>query len=693
MPTLVRRIKAALRDPSLERDESLEVKWSAFMTMVLFLLVACIAGLASAGAMGNSSSWPTLLCSAVAVLSSLTAIARLFATRSLNPCIVGFWLVPTGVVILVGDWLSLGTSDIWTLVVLIMDCTLVFGAGRRAQLVLVTLTVAYLLTRCVQEAADVGIWGFVPGTEKFEQYVCPLKGLGLSLPSATYRVGTFLGDYLVTRSFASALVAQCEVMQLSQQVAATLAVLLSRYEVSEAQRIMESEECDKLPPELRAAFVDLLINLQSYKPYLPQHCLPDDLASNRPSGGTDAIDAAERSTATEDSDHTVSTEGIGECNPAAHEKMPHAATADVAALPIATSALRTPGANSSFFSVSMLRGGSSRSFRSGPGSGAILAVPVQQRVSCLCANRRGFLRYAAAQGASGVAELLQSEIDRFAARAAECKAVVDQLSGDHFRASLNAARPCITHRPSAVRCAAGFARGTEGSRTGTDPGACTVTSAVCSGTVICGDFGCTSIVRFMVIGELHNMLTATERFAAAWGVGVLMDGLTHSDVTDVWCCRLRGATVYPKLGGGEGYVWEAERERGRTRGSAGPAEWMYELANLGPDPWDPHAEAVLLWLCGDAAAAAQCAVSALAATAESEGKVRQALEELRSAVAAGAPPPRFTLSDAGVAGLDLALSPTSAMPCGAKGGGTPQGPQLDPRQQSRSEELIIQCVS
>eukprot|EP01062_Namystynia_karyoxenos_P011231 TRINITY_DN14011_c0_g5_i1.p2 TRINITY_DN14011_c0_g5~~TRINITY_DN14011_c0_g5_i1.p2 ORF type:complete len:414 (+),score=76.98 TRINITY_DN14011_c0_g5_i1:890-2131(+) len=265
--------------------------------------------------------------------------------------------------------------------------------------------------------------------------------------------------------------------------------------------------------------------------------------------------------------------------------------------------------------------------------GAVQAVPRTLNVTIICVNRCGFLQWIASQGVEAAQGLLQAELDRFAKLAAELRGIVDTLCGDHFRASFNAARPCATRGPSAAKCASAFARREESGET--------LTSAVCSGQFVCGDFGSTAIVRFMLIGRQYSFLTALERMAASWRISVLADGLTHSDLSDTWRSRMLCAALYRKQGQEkQSMLHEIIGERGNDSGQAD--EWMYELEALGKDPWDVYNTVMRLWLGGAAAEAKARA----AAAAEDSPSIADALRKLMSDIDAGRPPPRRTLYEA-----------------------------------------------
>eukprot|EP01062_Namystynia_karyoxenos_P031982 TRINITY_DN23654_c0_g1_i1.p1 TRINITY_DN23654_c0_g1~~TRINITY_DN23654_c0_g1_i1.p1 ORF type:complete len:680 (+),score=186.57 TRINITY_DN23654_c0_g1_i1:102-2141(+) len=629
-----------LRDTSVRVDEGLAVKRTAFVTQgAVALLAACtvIYSLITAW-------WSMLVLSGAGLFGTVAAGAQLLATRRLLPSSVAVWLLLLGTLMLCGDYISFGTMDIWTLEVLVMDGLIAFTAPPWSAKAMITLVTVYLVCRSMLD--DHGFWVEIGDAQEYTDLRCPAKAFHLAVMVTFYRVGAFVCDFIITRTFAAAVRSQYEVMKVSQEVTETLAALLSRYEVELAQAAVEDERSESLPPALRESFRQLVANLTSYKPFLPQSCLPREREMEE-EGGSYILSPGTSATPRPNLDadllrqHTLSSSESHRISGVPEDVSP-------------ANSPRAAGVQHAVTPLSPLRSSSMR---------AVLSAVQRSRVSCLCTNHRGFLSQIEGQELESVTEWVGGEVGYFTSCTNALRGVVDRLCGDHFLSSFNAARRCATHRVSAARCADAYSQ--------KDPGSCVikrvsdrrestlhaeVTTAVCTGTCICGDFGNSTIVRFMIIGQVPNHLSFIERLAANWKVRVLVDSCTHGDLADTWRCRLRCSALWIKQGVSRSLLWELDGERlGQCGERDSPQEWMYELAEAGPDPWQQHARAMRLWLERDFAGAAEAA----SAPAEPEGapqlpELQEALKQLAAAAAAEEEPPVVPFYEPGNAAVTLA---------------------------------------
>jgi len=149
----------------------------------------------------------------------------------------------------------------------------------------------------------------------------------------------------------------------------------------------------------------------------------------------------------------------------------------------------------------------------------------------------------------------------------DAKGLVDLCSGDRRCASFNARQPCDGHSRAAV----GVLAEGEGD----------VSGCVVCGQAVCGDFGSSSVLRFMVLGGVASSLYPFERIAAEWHIKALADGEAYSSAFYSWEGELLGAAIMtkPKRGSAPLYLYNMASarptaERGRSQ------EWMYELENI-----------------------------------------------------------------------------------------------------------------
>eukprot|EP01062_Namystynia_karyoxenos_P071472 TRINITY_DN6699_c0_g2_i1.p1 TRINITY_DN6699_c0_g2~~TRINITY_DN6699_c0_g2_i1.p1 ORF type:complete len:920 (+),score=215.30 TRINITY_DN6699_c0_g2_i1:84-2762(+) len=197
-------------------------------------------------------------------------------------------------------------------------------------------------------------------------------------------------------------------------------------------------------------------------------------------------------------------------------------------------------------------------------NGAQSTEPRVRFITLLAVNKCGFLqshqfkRTAAAAVSKGVAE--------FAAAVFQAKGNVDLVSGDHHFASFDAAHRCTGHRLAATRCAWSLRADGDGALS---------TSAVCCGEALCGDFGSSEMMRFMVVGGLCCELLALERIAAQRRIQVLIDHKVHQDATVTWSCQLIDRVLHPKYRKTPFDIW---RVAGKAEDTDEVQEWMYSLA-------------------------------------------------------------------------------------------------------------------
>eukprot|EP01062_Namystynia_karyoxenos_P011229 TRINITY_DN14011_c0_g3_i1.p1 TRINITY_DN14011_c0_g3~~TRINITY_DN14011_c0_g3_i1.p1 ORF type:complete len:647 (+),score=123.12 TRINITY_DN14011_c0_g3_i1:70-2010(+) len=623
-----RWLDGLLADPSVPVDEHLGAKRSALNLLLFMTLVIFASALM---ALRRTGFAPVTLLALAAIPHHIAVAAVLLSTRRLAPVLVACWYIPIGAWVLGLDFVTRGVYNCWSLLVLVMDGLLAYDAPVWASQVVLALAVIFFLVTAAQGVNDFGLWDVADTAENYAPYQCPELTLALGAIQLCIRFSSFFFDFYVTRSFVQTTRAQYEAMAASQRVTETLTSLLSGYQVDEAQQLLEGRQEAALPPELRDSFLQLIVNLRTYKPFLPQSCLPgeEDLEEDAASTRSKVRHSVASSAYSGALKHHRGTECLdggaspgSECSSFSSAERASAASGSVTGLAAAPPMLR----------------------------GAVHAAPVRQRASCICVNQRGFLRWSEHRAVSTVQGLLQREIDRFARLTSLHRGVVDYLSGDHLSASFNAARSraCVSHRLSAARTATAYTQGdTDGSVPAAPDAAealpLQLTAAAVSGQMLCGDFGSASIVRFMIIGGVHSLLRVLERVAANWNVHVLVDSTIHADLAETWQCRLLGAVTFGKLPA-EILIWGAEKERAAPA-EDGPQEWMYELASRGPDPWQVHARTLRLWLKGDIDAAQATAEAAL--KTDIEGLVAAALRRALADIAAGAGPPRWELSEGG----------------------------------------------
>eukprot|EP01062_Namystynia_karyoxenos_P019324 TRINITY_DN17257_c0_g4_i2.p1 TRINITY_DN17257_c0_g4~~TRINITY_DN17257_c0_g4_i2.p1 ORF type:complete len:1048 (+),score=215.57 TRINITY_DN17257_c0_g4_i2:91-3144(+) len=224
------------------------------------------------------SLWPTGMC--IAVASAGATLAGQF---------LGLRARPATAVVLVGCFCGTLMMDLRDasqfltrsvfLVVLLSDAVLLSGAPPAVQSVALALPLTYLAVERTEAA------------QRFGAYEVAWLGQGLPLPEgcacadppcATGEAALtgwvliafiIITDNWATRNVVRRLRSQAETVDAAVGLAQRVATLLAEYRIEEAEVVVEGND-NSLPPQLRAAFGQLLTNLEIYRPFLPDTLLP-----------------------------------------------------------------------------------------------------------------------------------------------------------------------------------------------------------------------------------------------------------------------------------------------------------------------------------------------------------------------------------------------------------------------------------
>eukprot|EP00756_Hemistasia_phaeocysticola_P013182 Hpha_TRINITY_DN15256_c4_g11::TRINITY_DN15256_c4_g11_i2::g.65081::m.65081 len=349
------------------------------------------------------------------------------------------------------DWFAAAElrARYWNLVVMLLDMTLVFERDRMIPIVIVG-TMAYLTFEGLESAARFGAYEVVTSVP-IVACDCADPPCALPFENVTSNVAlaavVLLTDFYLTRGFAGNLRLQLRRVNTSVEVAAKIVAALAKYDVEGAEEVIKGGR--DLPEELAQSFMQLLINLRSYKAYLPHSCLVR----------TEAID---------DKD-TPSVED--------------------AQIPDARQEPSDDGSHGSGSTRGSFTSRQSLTSESARATGALKAVPHRVRVSLAAGNMIGYLTSQGDLTGDTNAEWISGDVEQWCAGVAATKGVVDLIGGDRRYASFNARAKCGDHAGAAVEALS--VRGGDGERSG-----CVVT-----GQAVCGDFGSASVLRFMVLGR------------------------------------------------------------------------------------------------------------------------------------------------------------------------------------------------
>ena len=80
-------------------------------------------------------------------------------------------------------------------------------------------------------------------------------------------------DFVCTRGFAITVLEEKNRILASIEAANHIAISLSRFDLESSEELLDDSS---IPTDLKVAFQQILNNLRTYKPYLPQSCFPFD---------------------------------------------------------------------------------------------------------------------------------------------------------------------------------------------------------------------------------------------------------------------------------------------------------------------------------------------------------------------------------------------------------------------------------
>eukprot|EP01064_Diplonema_japonicum_P017044 TRINITY_DN250_c0_g1_i18.p1 TRINITY_DN250_c0_g1~~TRINITY_DN250_c0_g1_i18.p1 ORF type:complete len:590 (+),score=170.62 TRINITY_DN250_c0_g1_i18:48-1817(+) len=318
--------------------------------------------------------------------------------------LVGYAIV---VSILFLDLHSMGAMipRLWPLIVIVIDVFLVCRIRSRSSIIVVTTLCLWLFVATVEQSSRFGLLDIGGSHTNFNgdnafrfnencnctNLPCGKKASKIGLVFLLM-VAVFLLDYYFTRGFADEVLAEKRKLELGVLAARDVASFLAGFKLEEADAHLDLSKED-LPDKLHEALHTILVNLRSYKPYLPQSCLQ---------GGTDSSssdeggDVAQSHTQSESHTELTSSSVSGEA-PALHVLTP-------------------------------------------------------TRATMLVMNMKNSLELAEAEPVEF--SRLHAKVIGFALHAVRAqKGMLDLFVGDHVHASFNAARKCVQHAVAAVKTA------------------------------------------------------------------------------------------------------------------------------------------------------------------------------------------------------------------------------------------------
>ena len=378
----------------------------------------------------------------------------------------------------------------WPLFVLIVDILLVCEAPMRASVGVVCWCCLYLVILGSESTFRFGIFDIeyqhYAQSYRRERFDCEKLPCALSimdsLADLVGQCSVFLLDFFCTRGFAAAVLEEKSNILASVDAANAIATSLSRFDLEQATSLLEDAD---IPEGLRDALEQILCNLRTYRPYLPQSCIPALYSSG-------SAEESVRSRYEEKSSHSST----------------HAS--DKSGLP--------NNVRRKFECV----------------SASLLVANIRNSFAVLQHSQDSFNGL--------ISDMISATSDVIVKH----RGTLDLFLGDRVFANFGATRAHMSHPTSCTDAAIAI---TELADRVLLPyqelvSEClSMNIGMASGKLVCGDLGSETILRFSVIGKPSLLVGVVERIASIKGVPMLSEGGLYRAVKHIAEIRVHLQTV------------------------------------------------------------------------------------------------------------------------------------------------------
>ena len=422
----------------------------------------------------------------------------------------------------------------WPLLVIAIDLLLICEAPHNTTLIIVSGCIVLLSVKASEKIFRYGLFDFEFGyysqATRRENFGCeklPCRHSFLNgFSNLCVELSVFLIDFVCTRGFAITVLEEKNRILASIEAANHIAISLSRFDLESSEELLDDSS---IPTDLKVAFQQILNNLRTYKPYLPQSCFPFD----------------------DDTDDDTD-DGVPQ------SPMPSQLTEQ-----ISVSDSTKPGSDLRPAVIVSLQ----KNFE--PTTASLLVVNVRNSSSVLHNSIKSFSFL--------ISDLITScseVIDRN-------KGTLDFFLGDRVFANFGACRPQRGHAVSCVSAASAMiVKETILLRPHQEHVTDNVLSlniGVGSGKLTCGDLGSETVMRFSIIGKVAGLVCAVERAACLFDVSILSEEGLYKQVRHTHMTRVHLQAIV--FNNNTHIVFEIIASSPNE-----PNEWMYELGDVGK--WD-----------------------------------------------------------------------------------------------------------
>ena len=454
---------------------------------------------------------------------------RMHVTNKFLQCILVLFCI--GIAAADIDSSVLQEEPSWPLFVVIIDVLLVCEAPHSTTLIIVSGCIVLLCVKASEKIFRYGLFDFefgyysqVTRRENFECEKLPcrysfLKGFS----NLCVELFVFLMDFVCTRGFAITVLEEKNRILASIEAANHIAISLSRFDLESSEELLDDSS---IPTDLKVAFQQILNNLRTYKPYLPQSCFPFDDDTD-----DDGVPQSPMpSQLTEQTSSSDSTKSGSDLRPAVIVSL-------------------------------------QKNFE--PTTASLLVVNVRNSSSVLHNSIKSF-SFLISDLITSCSEI----IDRN-------KGTLDYFLGDRVFANFGACRPQRGHAVSCVSAASAMIVKEKillkPHQEHVTDNVLSLNIGVGSGKLTCGDLGSETVMRFSIIGKVAGLVCAVERAACLFDVSILSEEGLYKQVRHTHMTRVHLQAIV--FNNNTHIVFEIIASSPNE-----PNEWMYELGDVGK--WD-----------------------------------------------------------------------------------------------------------
>ena len=445
--------------------------------------------------------------------------------------------------LMIGDYDSsiMQENPIWPLFVPLIDILLVLEAPSITTYFVVGCCCSWLFVISIEKFLRIGMfdleWQNNDQHHRRETYDCDKLPCAREFMNSagvlSIQLFVFLLDFFCTRGFATAVLNEKKQILSSIETANLIAGSLSRFDLDGAAELLDDAT---IPGHLREAFAQILCNLCSYRPYLPQSCFPE-------------------------------------------EEEPVENTVGVSLLSSDSSASSTTRSSRSAVSV---QNGIRHQFESLFAS--LLVGNIRNSFQVLESSHKSF------ESLISVLVSTSSDIIR------EHRGTIDLFLGDRMFARFNKTKYHGEHAPSCVDAATAMVRAAGaivGPYQEASGNELSVNFGLGSGKLYCGDLGSTTLMRYSVIGKLSVFVGVIERVSNLTGTSILAEEGIYRLVKHTAEVRVHLQTVL--FNDSTHLLYEIVPKAANIK----EAEWMYQMEQAGAGKWDAFNKIAKEVLLGD----------------------------------------------------------------------------------------------